>query len=113
MKYYAVACCVALSSVASIGMPIGANAAPIGCSAVAGTVSGKPGVKSVTSALQPANGSNVAYCKVSILYGNSANENINIMLLFRSILLMGALAEYRVHGMAGRKDSAAAVAREL
>ncbi|MGB6417548.1 MAG: hypothetical protein WBF50_13250, partial [Pseudolabrys sp.] len=60
-------------------MPIGANAAPIGCSAVAGTVSGKPGVKSVTSALQPASGSNVAYCKVSILYGNSANENINIV----------------------------------
>ena len=79
MKYYAVACCVALSSVASIGMSIGANAAPIGCSAVAGTVSGKPGVKSVTSALQPASGSNVAYCKVSILYGNSANENINIV----------------------------------
>ena len=38
MKYYALVCCVALSSVASIGMPIGANAAPIGCSAVAGTV---------------------------------------------------------------------------
>ena len=74
MKYYAVACCVALSSVASIGMPISANAASsIGCSAVAGTVSGKPGVKSVTSAIQPASGSNVAYCKVSILYGNSAN----------------------------------------
>ena len=79
MKYYALVCCVALSSVASIGMPIGANAAPIGCSAVAGTVSGKPGVKSVTSALQPASGSNVAYCKVSILYGNSASENINIV----------------------------------
>src|SRR5262249_31509646 len=79
MKYYALVCCVALSSVAPIGMAIGANAAPIGCSAVAGTVSGKPGVKSVTSAFQPASASNVAYCKVSIFYGNSASENINIV----------------------------------
>lgn len=80
MKYYAVACCVALSSIASIGTSISANAASsIGCAAVAGTVTGSPGVKSATSAIQPASGSHVAYCNVNILYGTTAAQNINIV----------------------------------
>src|SRR5205807_1854964 len=71
----------ALSSGALIGVSGRANAgAPIACTAVKGTVTGSPGVKSVTSDIQPAVGTNVAYCKVSILYGNSADENINIVL---------------------------------
>lgn len=52
---------------------------PIACTSVAGTVTGSPGVKTVTSAIQAASGPNVAYCRVSILYGNSADENINIV----------------------------------
>ena len=52
---------------------------PIACTSVAGTVTGSPGVKTVTSAIQAASGPNVAYCRVSVLYGNSVNENINIV----------------------------------
>src|SRR5262249_32279927 len=87
MKYHGVAYYIALSSVASIALSASALAhgsspgpkttGPIGCAAVAATVTG-PGVKSVSSAIQPAAGSNVAYCKVSILYGTSADQNINI-----------------------------------
>ena len=52
---------------------------PIVCPAVASTVIGMPGVKSAASEVVPASGPNVAYCKVSILYGNSTDENINIV----------------------------------
>ena len=79
MKYYTVACCFALSSLAS-AMSSSADAAPpLACAQVSSTVTGSPGVKSVTSAIQAASGSNKAYCNVSIRYGNSANENINIV----------------------------------
>jgi len=50
---------------------------PIACAGVANAVT-NPGVKAVTSAIQPASGSNVAYCRVSILYGKSTDQNINI-----------------------------------
>jgi hypothetical protein len=84
MKNHGVACCITLSSLASIAMPGSAlahgthTAQPIACTALASTVTG-PGVKTATSAIQPASGSNAAYCKVSILYGNSAAENIIIV----------------------------------
>jgi Tannase and feruloyl esterase len=68
----------ALSSGALIGASSSANAA-IACTAVKGTLAGKPGIKSVLSDIQAAAGANVAYCKVSILYGNSADQNINIV----------------------------------
>lgn len=87
MKRYEMACCVALSSMVSFAVSNSALAhgpggphstPPIACTQVASTVAGKPGIKSVTSAIQPASGPAVAYCKVSILYGNSASQNINI-----------------------------------
>jgi hypothetical protein len=39
-----------------------------------------PGIKSVTSAVVPASGSNAAYCSVGLLYGTTATENINIVI---------------------------------
>jgi hypothetical protein len=39
---------------------------------------GAEGVKSVTSLVVPASGPNVAYCQVNVLYGRSAEQNINI-----------------------------------
>src|SRR5262249_48056472 len=68
----------ALSTGALIGTSSSANAA-IACAAVAGTMNGTPGVKTVTSAIQPPAGSTAGYCKVSILFGNSADQNINIV----------------------------------
>jgi feruloyl esterase len=52
---------------------------PIGCTEVAGTVTGSPGVKSATSAIVPPSGPNMGYCKVNILYGTSADQNINVI----------------------------------
>src|SRR5260221_2977604 len=79
MRYFTVACCGALSSVASAISSSADAAPPLACAQVASTVTGSPGAKSVTSAIQAASGSNKAYCQVSILYGNSAKENINIV----------------------------------
>ena len=62
-----------LSSGALIGTSSSANAA-IACTALAGTLAGSPGVKSATST-----NSGLTYCKVSILYGTSADQNINIV----------------------------------
>jgi len=41
-------------------------------------ITGAPNIKSVTSAITPAAGTTPAYCKVNILYGRNATENINI-----------------------------------
>src|SRR5215475_12833322 len=68
----------ALSTGALIGTSSSANAA-IACTAVAGTMNGTPGVKTVTSAIQPPVGTTAGYCKVNILYGTSADQNINIV----------------------------------
>jgi hypothetical protein len=38
-----------------------------------------PAIKSVSSAIIPASGTNVAYCKVSLLYGTNPDQNINIV----------------------------------
>ena len=52
---------------------------PIDCTEVAGTVTGSPGVKSATSAIVPPSGTNRGYCRVNILYGTSADQNINMV----------------------------------
>ena len=52
---------------------------PIDCTEVAGTVTGSPGVKSPTSAIVPPSGRNRGYCRVNILYGTSADQNINVI----------------------------------
>jgi len=60
-----------------------AAAAPA-CSALAsdpaGAIAGDPSIKSASSALVPAAGANVAYCKVSLLYGENPTQNINIVI---------------------------------
>jgi hypothetical protein len=42
-------------------------------------IMGAPGIKSASSAVVPASGSNAAYCLVRLLYGTNANQNINIL----------------------------------
>jgi hypothetical protein len=61
---------VALFAPAAAGVPL--------CTELAPGLSGSAGVKSVTSAIIPASGPNVAHCRVDILYGENANQNINI-----------------------------------
>jgi Tannase and feruloyl esterase len=60
-----------------------ALAAVPGCATLASDpvngISGAPGVKSASSAIVPANGTNAAYCLVKILYGANPNQNINIL----------------------------------
>ena len=55
---------------------------PVTCGALAtdpdNSLFGAPGVKSVTSQVIAASGSNASYCQVNILYGENANQNINI-----------------------------------
>ena len=41
-------------------------------------LAGNPVVKTVTSTIIPAAGTNASYCQVNILYGESENQNINI-----------------------------------
>jgi len=50
----------------------------VACSQLAADLTGTPGVKSVNSQIIPAAGANVAYCQVNVLYGENANQNINI-----------------------------------
>jgi hypothetical protein len=54
-----------------------AAAAPA-CTELAGGLLQSPGVKSATSAVVPAAGPNVAYCRVDILFGENTNQNINV-----------------------------------
>lgn len=53
-------------------------AEPVMCTDLAGIIAGDPGVKAVTSAIQPASGSTPDYCQVDILYGTNPEQNINI-----------------------------------
>jgi hypothetical protein len=50
------------------------------CAALAGTLTGTPGLKSATSTLVAAASPNAAYCSVALLYGTNATENINIVI---------------------------------
>ena len=54
---------------------------PLLCAQLAGEAGGlvgAPGIKSVNSAIVPAAGNNVSYCQVNVLYGTSAEQNINV-----------------------------------
>jgi len=54
---------------------------PLMCSQLAGDAGGligTAGIKSVTAAVMPASGSNVSFCQVDVLYGTSAQQNINV-----------------------------------
>lgn len=54
---------------------------PLSCGQLAGPgggLVGAEGIKTVTAAVIPANGSNVAFCQVDILYGESPAQNINV-----------------------------------
>lgn len=54
---------------------------PLMCSQLAGAAGGlvgAPGIKSVASAIVPAAGANVSFCQVDVLYGTSAQQNINV-----------------------------------
>ena len=51
---------------------------PVQCELLAADVAGNLDIKSVTSQLIPASGSNKAYCQVNVLYGTSPEQNINI-----------------------------------
>jgi hypothetical protein len=54
---------------------------PLLCAQLAGNAGGlvgAPGIKAVTAAIVPAAGNNKAYCQVDVLYGTSAQQNINV-----------------------------------
>jgi len=54
---------------------------PLMCSQLAGDAGGlvgKPGIKSVTAVVVAAAGSNLSFCQVDVLYGTSAQQNINV-----------------------------------
>jgi hypothetical protein len=54
---------------------------PLLCAQLAGAAGGlvgEPGIKSVDSAIVPAVGNGVSYCQVNVLYGTSAEQNINV-----------------------------------
>lgn len=57
------------------------QAQPLMCSQLAGEAGGlvgQPGIKSVSAAVVPAAGNNVSFCQVDVLYGESAQQNINV-----------------------------------
>src|SRR5262249_59861287 len=71
----------ALAFVAAATMlaPRLAIAAPATCATLAtdpaNGLAGNPVIKSATSAIVPAAGSNVSYCRVQLVYGTNANQN--------------------------------------
>ena len=73
---------LALASFATGMAPSAAWAAPH-CADLAtdpaNGLAGNPVIKSVSSTVIAASGANVAYCKVSLLYGTNPNQNINIV----------------------------------
>jgi hypothetical protein len=61
--------------------PPGKPPQPMTCSQLAGPAAGLVGVrgiKSITSTVMPANGANVSFCQVDVLYGTSPEQNINV-----------------------------------
>ena len=54
---------------------------PLSCGQLAGPgggIVGGAGIKNVSATVIPANGGNVSYCQVDILYGESPEQNINV-----------------------------------
>jgi hypothetical protein len=68
--------------IVAMGFAPGTTLAAPGCATLAtdpaSGLAGNPVIKSASSAVVPAAGSNVAYCRVSLLYGTNPNQNINI-----------------------------------
>jgi hypothetical protein len=76
-------CALAVGAVATGFAPTPAAAATncaVLASDPAGAIAANPAIKSATSVVVPAAGSNVAYCKVSLLYGTNPGQNINIVI---------------------------------
>jgi len=74
---------LALVSAATMLAPHAAAAAPATCATLAtdpaNGLAGNPFIKSATSAIAPASGTNIAFCRVQLLYGTNPNQNINIV----------------------------------
>lgn len=58
-----------------------AGGTPPSCAVLAAdpAITGNPAIKSAASAIVPASGQSVAYCKVQLLYGTNPNQNIHIV----------------------------------
>jgi len=73
----------ALAFWAIMVLPASAGASAPTCAALAtdpaNGIVNNPTIKSVTSAVVPASGSDVSYCQVNLLYGTNPNQNINIV----------------------------------
>ncbi len=76
-------CALAVGAVAT-GLAATPAAAATNCAALASdpaaAIAGNTAIKSATGVVVPAAGSNVAYCKVSLLYGTNPGQNINIVI---------------------------------
>jgi hypothetical protein len=77
------AAAVAAGAAMTAAQPAAAQPAaqPLMCSQLAGDAGGLVGalgIKSVSATVVPAAGNNVAYCQVNVLYGESAQQNINV-----------------------------------
>jgi Tannase and feruloyl esterase len=76
-------CALALGAAVAALALTPAAAAP-NCAALAsdqaGAIAGDPSIKSASTALVPATAPNAAYCRVSLLYGENASQNINIVI---------------------------------
>ena len=70
---------VAVSALASTPAAAAPNCAALASDRV-GAIAGDPSIKSASSALVPAAAPNGAYCRVSLLYGENASQNINIVI---------------------------------
>jgi len=70
------------AAITAVVQPASATALPT-CAALATNsangIIGNPTIKSATSVVVPAAAPDVAYCKVSLLYGTNPNQNINIV----------------------------------
>ena len=79
---WAILACIIFMGVITL-LPHAAMAAPPSCTGLAsdpvGGLVGNPLIKSASSAVVPASGSDQAYCQVHLLYGSNVNENINIV----------------------------------
>jgi hypothetical protein len=73
---------ILLGSLVALALLSPAAYAAVSCTELATNpahgLAGNPVVKTVTSTIIPASGSNASYCQVNILYGENANQNINI-----------------------------------
>jgi hypothetical protein len=77
------AAAIAAGAAMTAAQPAAAQPAaqPLMCSQLAGDAGGLVGafgIKSVNATVVPAAGNNVAYCQVNVLYGESAQQNINV-----------------------------------